>query len=219
MATVSSNQRSDTDKMPAWERWHPGALPTERRQERAAPPSPEVVERRSHATGFEQGKQAGLQAGYQAGYKEGRARAQAEAAQIHAVAQAAQAALQALGDTLARKTVTLAAAIAQKILQREIQSYPESLLDVVREALTVLPDNSGRVRIIVNRADAELLRAAMNDNTPLVDCVVAGADNVQRGGCRIVSPGGDIDATLETRTARVLEALGVLNEELQSLPQ
>jgi flagellar assembly protein FliH len=201
--------------MPTWERWHPGVLPTERRQERAAPLSPEVIERRAHATGFEQGKQAGVQAGYQAGYNEGRARAHAEAAQIHAVAQAAQAALQALGDTLASKTVSLAAAIAQKIMQREIQSCPDSLLDVVRDALTLLPDGAGRVIIIVNSTDVELVRVAMNCNVPLADYVVAGADEVQRGGCRIVLPGGDIDATLATRTARVLEALGMLDEELQ----
>jgi flagellar assembly protein FliH len=211
VATVSSNHGSAAEKLPAWERWHPGVLHTERRQQHAAPPAPEVIERRAHATGFEQGKQAGFEAGYQ----EGRARAQAEAAQIHAVAQAAQAALQALGDSLARKTVALAAAIAQKILHREIQSCPASLLDVVREALTLLPDTAGRVRIIVNSADVDLVRDALGGNTHLPETVVAGSDEVQRGGCRIAAPGGDIDATLATRVKRVLEALGEHHELAQ----
>lgn len=216
MATVSSNAGGGKEKSPAWERWHPGTLQPDRRQARAAPLPPEVIERRAHALGFEQGKQAGLQAGFQAGqqagYNEGRARAQAEAAQIHAVAQAAQTALQGLGDTLAHKTVALASAIAQKILQREIQDCPDHLLEVVREALTLLPDSASRVRIIVNTADVELVRAALSGNAHLADYAVAGADEVQRGGCRIVSPAGEIDATLATRVSRVLEALGMHDE-------
>jgi flagellar assembly protein FliH len=208
VATVSFDPGTTTEKIPAWERWSPGVLPTPQTPERRAPPSQDTIARRAYAAGFEQGKQAGIKAGY----GEGRARVQAEAAQIHTVAQAAQAALQALGDTLAHKTVTLAAAIAQKILQHEIQNCPDGLLAVVRDALTLLPDNAGRVRIVVNSADVERVRAAMTGNTPLADYVVAGADEVQRGGCRIVSPGGDIDATLATRTARVLEALGVLDD-------
>jgi flagellar assembly protein FliH len=215
VATVSSDQGSSAGKIPAWERWDPGVLhtqPTPQAPERRAPVSPDAIARRAHAEGFEKGQQAGRQAGY----NEGRARAQAEAAQIHAVAQAAQAALQALGDTLASKTVTLAAAIAKKIMQREMQHCPDNLLDVVRDALTLLPDNTERVRIVVNSADVELVRAAINanGNPPASECVVTGADDLPRGGCRIVAPGGDIDATLATRTARVLEALGLPDKEL-----
>lgn len=197
--------------MPAWERWHPGALHTAAPApvERRAAPSPEVIERHAYAKGLEQGKKDGYKAGMQAGYEEGRARAKAEAAQIHAVANAAQAALQALGDSLANKTVALAVAIAQKIMQREIQSCPESLLDVVRDALTLLPDASGHVRIIVNTEDAALVREAMAADALVADCAVAGSDDMPRGGCRIVAPGGDIDATLDTRISRVLEALGL----------
>lgn len=212
METVLFDRRASGSTAPAWQRWNPGALQTDRRQERPAPPSPEAVERRAYEAGFEQGKQAGLQAGFEAGHKEGRARAQAEAAQIHAVALAAQAALQALGDSLANKTVALAAAIAQKIMQREIQSCPESLLDVVRDALTLLPDAAGPVRIIVNSADADLVRSAVNHEAIVPDGMVTGSDEVPRGGCRIVAPAGDIDATLATRMSRVLEALGVAHE-------
>jgi flagellar assembly protein FliH len=203
--TVSSNHGSPKDKFPAWERWNPGALHTEQPQERRVQPSQEATESRAYAEGFEQGRQAGLQAGY----NEGRALASTEAAQIHVVAQAAQAALHALGDTLARKTVALAAAIAQKIMQREIQSCPASVLDIVRDALTLLPDGEQRVRIVVNRADLALVRDALTQEASLPEGVVAGSDDVARGGCRIVSPSGEIDATLQTRIKRVLEALGV----------
>ena len=213
MATVSSNAGAPADKNPAWERWNPGVLHTAQPQERRAqPPSPEAIQRRAYAAGFEQGKQAGLQAGREAGYAEGQACARAEAAQLHAVAQAAEAALQALGDTLAHKTVALAAAIAQKLMQREIHSCPDSLLDVVREALTLLPDGAERVRVLVNSADAALLRDTLSASSNAPDCAVAGLDDIERGGCRITSSCGDIDATLATRVARVLEALGTPDE-------
>ncbi len=205
MPTVSSNQGGPNEKFPPWERWNPGVLDTERPQERRVQPSMEAMERRAYAAGFEQGRQAGLRAGYD----EGRARALAEAVQIGAVAQAAQAALQALGDTLAGKTVTLAAAIAQKIMRREIESCPACVLDVVRDALTLLPDGEQRVRIVVNSADVELVRGALTQEANLTESAVAGSDDVARGGCCIVSPSGEIDATLQTRITRVLEALGL----------
>jgi len=86
------------------------------------------------------------------------------------------------------------------------------VLDLVRDALTLLPDAADRVRILVNSADADLVRDAMRANAALSDCAVAGSDEVARGGCRIVSANGDIDATLATRVSRVLESLGLPDE-------
>jgi flagellar assembly protein FliH len=204
VATASSDPAAAEKKFTAWERWSPGAL-QEAPPDRRAPQSQDAIERAAHAAGFAQGKQAG----YAAGHAEGRALAHSEAARIHAVADSAEAALQALGATLAQKTLTLAVAIAQQILQREIASCPDSLLDIVREALTLLPEGEQRVRILVNSTDVELVRGALPQLSDLAACTVAGSDDVARGGCRIVSPSGDIDATLHTRVSRVLEVLGV----------
>lgn len=168
----------------------------------------QAIQRRAHEAGFEQGKRAG----YAAGLAEGRAQAGLQAQQIRTVALSAADALQALGDTLAAKTVELALAIAQKVLAREIDTAPDAILQVVREALTLLPDGAERVRILVNSADVEPVRACLGETHPAQDFTVIGAADVTRGGCRIQSACGDVDATLNTRFARVLDALGVTHD-------
>lgn len=207
MATVSSNKILSEGTFAGWQRWSPGVL-----QESAQPApsrrgavSDEALKRRAYAAGFEEGKRAG----YQAGHAESQARAQAEAAQLAQVAASANEALQALGDTLSRKTVALAIAIAQKVMLHEIATRPEHMVDIVRAALTLLPDGAQRVRIVVNAADVDVLRAQLAHSASEPDCVIVGAADVQRGGCRITSPSGDIDATLDTRINRVLETLGI----------
>lgn len=208
MPTVSSNPASARENVTGWQRWNPGVL---REEAPAQPPqeSEESIRRRAYAAGLEEGKRAGVQAGY----TEGKARAQAEAARVRQIAHAADAALQALGDTIAQKTVALAIAIAQKIIQRDIESHPENVVDVVRDALTLLPDGAERIRIIVNSADVALVQENMTQTGTLTDSTVVGSNEVQRGGCRITSPCGDIDATLETRIARVLEVLSATDHQ------
>lgn len=207
MATASCNRIHTKEAASGWQRWHPGVLDAATAPQQR-PDSPEVVKRRAHSTGFEEGKRAG----FQAGYAEGQARAQAEAAQLSQVAKSAELALRSLGDVLAAKTVALAFAIAQKILLHEIETRPESMIEVVRAALELLPEGAERVRIAVNTADVELVRRALMEAVDTPDSTVVGSDDVQRGGCRISSPCGDIDATLETRIGRVIETLG-LNQD------
>lgn len=215
MATVSCNKILPEGSFAGWQRWSPGVLPgstppTATRRDNA---SDESLKQRAYAAGFE----AGQRAGFEAGHAEGRARADAQAAQIARVALSAAAALHALGDTLSRKTVTLALGIAQKILLHEIDTRPETIVDIVREALTLLPEGTPRVRILVNTADADVLRAQLAHGAGEPDHFIVGSDEVQRGGCHITSPSGDIDASLDTRINRVLETLGMRGGDTQDV--
>lgn len=207
MATASSNRifSSEPGQAPAgWQRWHPGALAMEAAAQRAPEP-PDAIKRRAQAAGFEEGKRAG----YAAGLAEGRALARTEAQKIQAVAVSAAAALQSLGDTLAARTVELALAIAQKVLLREIEAQPDAITPIVREAWNLLPEAAERIRIIVNSADVEQVRAFLSEHHPAREIAVICAADVARGGCRIQSACGDVDATLQTRFAQVLDALGM----------
>lgn len=207
VATASSNPILSGDKFTAWQRWHPGALQSDAAPRRTAE-SEEAMKRHAHAAGFEEGKRAG----FAAGIAQGRAHVQAEADHIARVAHAANDALQALGDTLSQKTVRLAVAIAEKLFMREIEAHPEALVDLVRDALNLLPDTAERVRIVVNYADVELIRRHLSDSANLPDAVVTGSNEVKRGGCHLLSPSGEVDATLDTRIARVVEVLGAASD-------
>lgn len=203
MVTASCNRIHSKENTAGWQRWYPGVLDAVPRQHAAE--SEDTIKRRAHNAGFEAGKRAG----YQAGYAEGQAEARAQAAQIRQIATSAEQALHALGDTLAAKTVALAVAMARKILLHEIETRPETMIDGVRAALDLLPEGAERVRIVVNTADVDLLRRTLMETADAPESVVTGSDDIQRGGCRISSPSGDIDATLETRTQRILETLAL----------
>jgi flagellar assembly protein FliH len=61
--------------------------------------------------------------------------------------------------------------------------------------------------VLVNTADVELMRQYVADSAH-ADITVVGANDIERGGCRIQSAAGDVDATMATRMARVMEVLG-----------
>ncbi len=207
MPTVSSNRIFPKESFIAWEVWNPGALPGDPTPGATHPlETEEARSSNAYATGYEEGQRAG----YLAGLAEGRAAGTADAATLHHVAAAATQALQSLGDTLSHKTVALAAAIAQKMLQREIETHPDSIIAVVREALTLLPDAIGRARLVVHADDLELVRRYLDDNTGagMVTCAVMSSPDMTKGGCMITAPSGDINATLETRWGRLMTALG-----------
>lgn len=204
MVTASCNRIHSKDNAGGWQRWHPGVLDAAPRPQ-TRPESEDTIMRRAHNAGLEAGKRAG----FQAGYAEGQAQAQAQAAQIRQIVQSAEQALHALGDTLAAKTAALAVAMARKILLHEIETRPETIIDGVRAALDLLPEGAERVRIVVNTADVDLLRRTLMETADAPESIVTGSDDIQRGGCRISSPCGDIDATLETRMQRILESLGL----------
>lgn len=213
MPTASSNRIIPKEQFMAWQRWHPGALPEEETPARATAREAEeesvaAIRSRAYATGFTEGQRAGFLAGQKEGRAEGRKLGMHDAATLRQVAASATQALQSLGDVLARKTLVLATVIARKMLQRDIEEHPESILNVVREALTLLPENTERVRLLVHADDAELVREFLAQSDATLACTVVGTPDVKKGGCFISAPGGDIDATLDTRWARLMQTLG-----------
>lgn len=213
MLTASSNRIIPKENFMAWERWHPGVLAGDSAlagmgNHEPCPETIEAMRSRAYAAGFAEGQRAGFLAGQAEGRVEGRAVGLADAATMHQVAIAATHSLQELGNTLSAKTVALASAIAQKMLQREIDFQPDSIIPIVREALALLPEAAERARLIINVADMDVVRQYLAESPATPACTVIASPEVKRGGCRITAPCGDIDATLETRWGRLMDAIG-----------
>ncbi len=106
--------------------------------------------------------------------------------------------------------VKLAVAIAERIVRRQLQLQPEICEQWIREALE-LAAGSHRVKLQLNPADFEALAecrqalAAEFENLAPTDIVPH--DEVQAGGCRVVTEFGEIDHQLETQLARIQEEL------------
>jgi len=109
-----------------------------------------------------------------------------------------------------KAVVTLAIAIARRIVAREIEVDEGAVLARSREAIRKII-GVDKIKIHVNPADEEYIREHRNELSDYADSVkeiVIESDNkVERGGCVIESELGNIDARVSTQFELIQEAL------------
>jgi type III secretion protein L len=97
---------------------------------------------------------------------------------------------------------------SQKIVGKQLELHPETIVDIVMQALAPAIQNH-RITIFVNKEDKDLLEA----NKPRIKEILEQVDSftiqersdVEKGGCIIVTEAGIINATMENQW-RALEA-------------
>lgn len=177
-----------------------------------------------HKKGYDDGYQKGLKQGrddgYQKGYQEGEAKglAAGEEAGSDNVRQAARQLdelLQSTGQALAdiesdmgQALVTLAVRIAEKVVHDTIATRPEHLLALVDGIVHTESEHQSPLLVHVHPDDLSLIETHIASDPEKASWRAIPDDSITRGGCRISTPLGDIDATLETRWKRVIATLG-----------
>lgn len=154
-------------------------------------------------------REAGYAEGHQAGYEAGLAATRAETERIAALAANLQQALLSVDQTIADDVLALAIELAGQVLRRNIESDPDYLLPIVREALAALPLHHGHVSLHTNPADAEQLRQHLGNQFSQAGWHIVEDPQIEIGGCFLKAGSSEVDATLETRWKRVLEAIGL----------
>lgn len=145
------------------------------------------------------------------------ARAQATAELMPALAAFANAS-QALSDfedqLFSRSTpalVALALEIAEKIIVKAVQADPEIVASVLERAKQAAQD-AKQLRVWLNPADYQLL-AELKPELIKVDgsagrtIEVAASADIERGGCRLESESGYVDATIPTQLEEIRRQL------------
>jgi len=106
--------------------------------------------------------------------------------------------------------VHLAAAIAARVIRREVQQQPEITLALVREALD-LAAGSPNVRLHLNPEDYKSLgvqvRTLIDAMAALGDAEVTPDAAIGQGGCRVETRFGTIDQQIESQLRRIEEEL------------
>src|SRR5262249_44409190 len=169
-----------------------------------------AIERAAWDESYAAGKQAGLAAG------EAEA-ARKLAALDHRIAHfeggmsALARPLEKLDDTVESQLVELALAIARQVVRRELKTDPAQILSLVRETVNLLPVAARDVRIFLHPEDAAFVRERLAPATTGRAWSIAEDPMLTRGGCRVTSETGQIDARLEAQLAQVFGA--VLGED------
>jgi flagellar assembly protein FliH len=187
----------------------PGIAPEQRVQE---PDCGQVearlaaLEREAFAKGYEQGERAGLEAG-----------GKRADAMLRRLSQT----LDQLGDlrrTMIRETegqmVELALAIARRIVRREVALDQHLTLSMARLALERLGERTAAT-VRLHPDDLAATSSGRSEWSGSHVTVVADA-SVRRGGCRIESDFGSVDASIDAQFREVARAL--LAEEGNDMP-
>lgn len=106
--------------------------------------------------------------------------------------------------------VRMSVAIAEKLLQRQLEAKPNDAKDMIAAALR-LAVGQPQLTIHLSSADLDALgdRAAqvVQSLTACGETTIVADVNMKRGGCRIETRHGEIDATIETMLGRIADEL------------
>lgn len=195
----------EMSNLTAWERWElatfdAAAKPVAEAEEAPVVRLPTVEE-------VERIREAARKEGYDAGYREGQARARDEAQRLAGAASRLTTALDGFEEQVAGELLTLAVEIARQVTRGELVAQPELLLNVVREALALLPHQ--HAAIYLNPEDASLARSYLGDQLAHAGHRIHEDPALARGDVVLEAGGSQIDGTVATRWRRTLESLGL----------
>jgi flagellar biosynthesis/type III secretory pathway protein FliH len=155
-----------------------------------------------------------LEEAYSRGFREGEAagleRALRELDPSRQAAERAASQLNILREELTGQTqenvMALALAVARQVMQREVQTTPGAVAELVEKALTHFPLDQ-KIRIRLHPADLVFISGEGTDAPP----VEAGPrevrwipdDSVSRGGCLVEGPEHVVDGRLDTALERI----------------
>jgi flagellar assembly protein FliH len=231
------------DKLAGYQRWSIGSLdaksappgnlsgassglPTAKPA--AAPGNPEttITEDAKSAAQIQRSHDDARAEGYSAGYHEGlEAGKQAMATTVaETTAQFAellgnlQISLAHFDQQVADQLLDVALEVASQVLRGAINTRPELLQPVIREALAALPLHHAHVVLRMNPADASLIREQIGEQLSQTGAQIIDSPDISPGGCLLSAGASEIDATIETRWKRVLESIGVTSAEWINRP-
>jgi len=159
-------------------------------------------------TGQRQGRETGYQAGFSCGLSAGRGQALDAATQIRLLADTICRALEAMEAEAGAALVDLAIAIARQVLRGTLAESPEAIQSVVHEILQMDAAKGAEILLLrLNPADHALVGQYLSDHPGAGAWSLLADAAIQRGGCIAETNLGSIDATLQTRWKKIMEAL------------
>ncbi|MFD1215480.1 flagellar assembly protein FliH [Microbulbifer celer] len=195
----------------SWRRWQPEDLSGER-QRRAASECASKFEKlrdQARSEGLQQGYDAGFAEGYERGLAEGRAAGTAETdrqrhellSPLATLAKDFSHALNTVDDSIAEEVTALALAVGRRLADEALQAQPQQVATLVRRLLREAPTFNGseRARLWLNPEDLPLVKQELETELASAGWDLDQDPQLARGGCRITTATGEIDASRDTR--------------------
>lgn len=211
LATKTSEHTSDRDMSSA----HQRKVQAAQKAAELAHQREEQERQALHDQIRQQAEEEGYKAGFQQGHQEGMEKGLAEAAEqahlelqeqirstvtpLKTLGKQFSDALERIDDTIAHDLVELALATGKQLASDALQETPEQILAIVRELLHTEPPLVGQQRLWLNPHDHTLVEEHLGNELRAANWKLQPDDQLARGGCRVTSAQGEIDATFESR--------------------
>ncbi|MFC3285188.1 flagellar assembly protein FliH [Litchfieldella rifensis] len=163
----------------------------------------EAARQEGYRAGFEaghgEGCAQGLQEGREAGEQEMQRQIHQALAPLGSLAKHFSEALEQLDEDVAADLVDLALATGRQLAGEALDAHPEQVVAIVRELLHVEPSLGGQPRLWLHPDDLGLVEAHLGHEFTAAGWKLQPDDQISRGGCRVSSANGELDATWERR--------------------
>ncbi|GAA3969048.1 flagellar assembly protein FliH [Allohahella marinimesophila] len=175
------------------------------------------------AQGLEEGRKKGYESGFKSGYEKGKTQGRTDGmasgrteimaelrsqidsgvSRLDQVVQVLASPVDALSDELEAASLSLVLAISRSVVARELTLDASHVADIVRYALTQLPESDKPLRIFVNPDDLAFLQEHARPQPEwLAQCVADPA--LAPGGCRLDNRTTLVDFSTDKRFAQVI---------------
>lgn len=209
-----SNAVIPKENQTAWQRWELASLGPAAARIPAAGTQTKSAAKLPTAEDIERIHRDAHKQGYDAGYEEGTARARMEALRLHTLVEQLDGALAEFDQKVAEELLGLALEVARQVLRQAIAARPETILEVVKEALLQLPHQ--HAALYLHPEDASLVRSYLGDQLAHAGHRLHEEPAMARGGVRVDAGGSHLDASVETRWRRVIESMGAASEWIEN---
>ena len=158
--------------------------------------------------GLGQGQKEGWQHGYAQGLEQGHRESQEKVNPLHTALTSAWDEVNTWREACARELdeqlVSVISLICRQVIQLELNIRPDGVRELLDHALGLLPQtDSAAIRLNPeDRVYLETLNLALPDQWQVID-----DDAITAGGCILSTPGGRVDAQVETRLAACIAEL------------
>lgn len=156
------------------------------------------------AEGREKGYAEGLRASREAGERELAERRRELVEPLVALVNGLREALEQLDTDIGDSLADVALVAGRQLAGDALQAKPEQIRTLIRELLREEPLFSGQPRLRLHPDDLALVDTQLADELGATGWTVQADATLERGGCRVTGPEGELNATREVRWQALL---------------
>lgn len=200
------------------ESWSPGTfgqMAKPRAAARAEPPAPPVPAGPTPEQ-LQAEVDGARQAGYEQGYRDGMAalesfkksHAEQVNAQVTRLLKNLNGEFDALHEQVAASVAQVAVQLARQVLRSELETAPQVVAQVACDAIEAVLMTARHITVHVHPQDLALVANGAQEVIKARGARLVAHAGIERGGCRVESDVGAIDARIATRWTQAASALG-----------